>query len=488
MTATVPKERVLSTLNADGSRRWLRPWLSPGRFLTRRRVVGYGLIGLFAVLPHLRINGRPPILLDIAQREFTVGGMVFYPTDTLALALLIVTVFLTIFFLTALFGRVWCGWACPQTVYLELVYRPIERLLEGRPGRRAKAGAWRKPVKYGLFLLVSLFLAHTFLAYFVGTERLAAWIRRSPFEHPTSFLIMAATTGLMMFDFCFFREQTCVVACPYGRFQSAMLDRESLIVTYDRTRGEPRGRARPRPDTDVALRVVPGAEAAPVVGDCVDCGMCVRTCPTGIDIRDGLQMECIGCAQCIDACDAVMTKLGRPRGLIRYSSQSAVEGKPVHLIRARVIIYALLLAALGSSLGVVVATRPAAEVSLLRGPGAPFVAQADGTVDSQVRLKIRNRTNRAAAYSIELLDAPGARIIGAEAPLEVEPGRMRSEPLTIALPQNLYTMGRFDARFRVSDGDGFERVSRIMLHGPIRPRVAAPEALPDAGSEASTDG
>jgi hypothetical protein len=227
-----PEGRVLSTLNPDGSRRWLEPKLSNGRFLQRRRIVAWILIIVFAAIPWIRINDKPVILLDVMTRKFVFFGTTFRPTDTLLLALLLLSIFVGIFLLTALFGRVWCGWACPQTVYMEFLYRPVERLFLGKAygNRKASVAPWRRVAMYAVFLLASAHLANTFLAYFVGTDRLVEWTLRSPTEHPTAFAIFVVTTGLMMFDFCFFREQMCTLVCPYGRFQSVLLDKGSLIV------------------------------------------------------------------------------------------------------------------------------------------------------------------------------------------------------------------------------------------------------------------
>ncbi len=454
---------VLSTLNEDGSRNWLKPRVSPGRFLTGRRIVAYALIAIFTLVPYLKMNGKPLILLNIIEREFTFFGVTFLPTDTLLLALLMLTVFVTIFLLTALLGRVWCGWACPQTVYMEFLYRPIERLFEGSPGKKQTLKGptgLRKILKLVIYLLCSMFLAHTFLAYFVGVEQLFQWVQGSPLKHPTAFIVMAVVTGLMMFDFAFFREQLCLVACPYGRFQSVMLDRNSLIISYDERRGEPRGKKRrARPGQDVSLPVQQG--------DCIDCKLCVTTCPTGIDIRNGLQMECIGCAQCIDACDAVMRKIGRATGLIRYSSQSAMAGEKPKLIRPRVIIYPIFLAiVVGAFVGVLV-TRAPADVTLLRGLGRPFAILADGTVANSIQVKIVNRTDQAATYSISTFGVDGALVLPPESRIiAVEPGAMETQPLQIVTPNTDFVNRRKQIGIRVSDGGSFEEDLSFSLMGP----------------------
>ncbi len=494
---------VLSTLHADGRRRWIKPKPSCGTHWHRRRGVAYLLIAVFTLLPYIKIRGKPAVLLDVAHREFTLFGYTFLPTDTLLLALLLVGIALMIFLVTALFGRVWCGWACPQTVYLEFVYRPIERLFEGTPGGKtpkSMLGA-RKVAKYVAYFLVSLFLAHTFLSYFVGVAQLREWVTRSPFQHPSSFIIVMGVTLAMMFDFAFFREQTCIVACPYGRFQSVLLDRGSLVVGYDRLRGEPRGKGkRPvlAPTTDVNLKVLPEqnghagarpATALPALGDCIDCRMCVTTCPTGIDIRDGLQMECIHCTQCIDACDSIMAKVGKPPGLIRYGTPSGFEGKPVRRLRPRVFVYPLLLTIVAAGFLAVLFSKGAADVKVFRGPGMPFTVlpAASGSPDgapqriaNQLKLKIANRTRSPKSYTLELLSPVGGRIELPQNPMTVGAIAQMTEPIGFVVPASAFgPTGQLEAIVRVTappadaSDSPFSEEIRFKLLGPANLNAAA---------------
>ncbi|MEZ6095464.1 MAG: cytochrome c oxidase accessory protein CcoG [Pirellulaceae bacterium] len=378
-----PEEHVLSTLERDGSRRWLKPKLSKGSLLNKRRLFAWLLIFVFTAIPFIKIGGTPFVLLDIPARRFTIATFTFLPTDTVLLAVFMVGLLLTIFLLTALFGRVWCGWACPQTVYMEFVFRPIERLFDGTTGRggpRKKVAAWRTVAKYATYLIVCFYLANTFISYFICVDKLSQWVTQSPINHPQPFLIMAFVTGAMMFDFCFFREQTCLIACPYGRFQSVLLDQNSLIVAYDTDRGEPRGKKKKK-----------GEGELPVIGDCVDCGNCVTTCPTGIDIRNGLQMECINCTQCIDACNDVMHKLGREPNLIRYSSQAHDQGKVSSLLRPRTIIYPMLLTAIVSLFLILFISKKTFDVDIFREKGSPYTTTDDGQIRNLMRLRIENR-------------------------------------------------------------------------------------------------
>jgi len=457
VSAPVAVGRVLPTLNEDGSRRWIRPKPAHGAYWKARRAVAMGLMLVFFLIPHLRMGGKPLILLDLPRRHFTLFGTTFLPTDTLLLMLLLASILITIFLLTALFGRVWCGWACPQTVYMEFLFRPIERWVEG--GRSGSLGLDRERrhfhprrlLKYAIYGVLALFLAHTFLAYFVGTEALAEWVRRSPSEHPTSFFVMAGTAVAVFANFAYFREQTCLVACPYGRMQAVLLDRQSMIVAYDTNRGEPRMKGKVRPA---------GA------GDCIDCGACVLTCPTGIDIRDGLQMECIHCTQCADACDDVMTRVGKPKGLIRYSSRELLEGHTRHLVRPRTVLYPLALALFVGGFAYALATRDAADVTVLRGTGEPFTRQDDGRISNQVRVKIANRTNADHDYRIEVGGAAEGTVIAPQNPLRVAAGASEVTTVFILLPRRVFHDGEHRVTVRVSDGAGFTTDMPYRLVGP----------------------
>jgi len=481
-----PEDRVLSTLEHDGSRRWLHPRLAHGRFLKGRRIVAYALIAIFTLLPYIPINGKPAILLDILRREFTFFGFTFLPTDTLLLAVFMLALFMTIFFVTAMFGRVWCGWACPQTVYLEFVYRPIERLFTGRKGVGGKPAkdvpGWRRAAMYAAYLAVSLYLAHTFLSYFVGVANLRHWIFGSPLDHPIAFAVVMAVTGLMMFDFAFWREQLCIIGCPYGRFQSVMLDRQSLIIGYDEQRGEPRGKLRGR-KKDVAL---PIAQASASEGDCIDCTMCVQVCPTGIDIRDGLQLECVGCAQCIDACDSIMAKIGKPLGLIRYSSQAAIDGKKPRLIRPRTVIYPAIILGLATLFVVLLVNKPTSNITVLREKGLPAIVADDGRVWNTMRVKIVNRTDAARTYTLAVAEPAGVDVQTADRAIVVESGAMFTEPFRLIADPASFRAGRLPVTLRITDdlGTAYDEPALLLFSGAAAPANTAPQTNPSEPSDA----
>ena len=447
-----------TSLRPDGRHVAIHPADVRGRFNTARKVVFAILIGVYVALPWIPIGGHPAVFLDIEARRFFLFGATFNAQDVWMMVVLLLGVSLILLLATALLGRVWCGWGCPQTVYMEFVFRPIERLFEGTPGRAKKTWLQNSParkfIKLGVYFLISCYLAHTFLAYFVGVEQLRVWVTRSPAEHPTSFAVMAIVTALMMFDFAFFREQTCLVVCPYGRFQSALIDRQSLIVAYDKSRGEPRGKKAARPG-DVSLKVI---------GDCVDCGLCVQTCPTGIDIRNGLQMECVHCTQCIDACDAVMAKLKRPAGLIRYASQSEIAGEPRRWFRPRIVVYPLIITVLITAFTIVLLTRTPFNATILRTRGAPFLELPDGTIGNNARLKLVNREDRTVSLQVAPLDGAGLRIEASG--FTLAPGELREFPVVISAPRHKFNMGKSTASLRITDDKNTTLVRTFQLVGP----------------------
>ncbi len=393
MAATLPNLDEVTTIRADGTRPFLHPADTRGRFTRARRVSALALIVFYLSLPWIKVGGFPAVFLDVANRRFHLFGITLAAQDLWLLFFVITGLGFSLFFVTALLGRIWCGWACPQTVFLDHVYRRIERWIDGDAVQRRALDAappsagksFRRGLKHALYLLVSAAIAHLFLAYFVSIPDLWAMMETAPAAHWGLFVFMAAFTGALYFNFAWFREQLCIVICPYGRIQSALTDDNSLVIGYDATRGEPRGHRRtedggPRAADNLPAAITVSLGAAPsavlrppsaAVGDCVACNRCVHVCPTGIDIRQGLQMECIGCTACIDACDDVMTRLHRPRGLIRYDSQNAFAGRTTRWLRPRTILYGVLLL-IGASVATwALSTVHPASFGVTRMIGAP---------------------------------------------------------------------------------------------------------------------
>ncbi len=462
-------DEVLSTLGKDGKRKWLYPVESKGRFLTRRRWTGFLLVLAYLALPIVHIGGKPAMLLDVVHREFALFGAVFYPTDTLLLMLMLIAIMVAVILVTALLGRVWCGWACPQTVYLEFVFRPIERLIEGKEHVRKRRDegpmsvdkAWRKAAKWSIYLVISLLLANTFVAYFVGWEALLTWMQAPPTEHWGFFLVMAITTGLILFDFGIFREQMCTITCPYARMQSIMLDEDSAIVSYDPGRGEPRAR---RSKKQLQEEEEGRAEQK---GDCIDCFACVRTCPTGIDIRDGLQMECVACTQCIDACDHIMDNIGKPRGLIRYTSERELEGKKTRLFRPRTVIYAIALVFVLSAFSIVLTQRADYDINIGRAVGEPYTELGDGRIANRLRFRVRNQTPVPASFTVRVADGSSLDLRPVEAlPLTLDGGEMRRVEIWVMAPSTAFAGDTMPVNFLLEFSDGQVLERSFTLLGP----------------------
>ena len=393
----VHDDSVRGSILADGHRKRIVPADVSGRFHAARTVTYVALLALAGVLPWIRIHDAPAVFLDIEHRKFFLFGATANAQDAWLLFFVLSGAGFGLVYATAVAGRAWCGWACPQTVLLDGVYRRIERLIEGSRNThlRRDAGPWtasrvvRKVAKHASFAIVSVLVAHAVLSYFVSLPAMFRMVRASPAAHPEAFAWALGISSALYLNFAFFREQLCVVLCPYGRLQSVLLDDDSLVVGYDKARGEPRGH-----------KGTPGA------GDCVACDRCVAVCPTGIDIREGLQMDCIACTACIDACDDVMSRLGRARGLIRYDSTRGLAGEARRFFRPRVAFYTVLLA-----VGVAVAafalhTRTDFEANVVRLPGAPFTLDGD-TVRNGFEIHVVNKVSHRAGYDVRV-EAPRA--------------------------------------------------------------------------------
>jgi cytochrome c oxidase accessory protein FixG len=455
-----PEDETLAGLSLEGARRWIDPVLSRGRFFAARRIVAIAMMALFFGLPHLAIGGRPALLVDLANRQLLVFGLTLRPADNVLLMVFGAGVVITVFFVTAVFGRIWCGWTCPQTVYLEFVFRPIETMVEGRPAvrRRRDAGGWtaeraaRKASKYLLFALVGASMAATFVAYFVSWDGMVAALAAGD---RVVWIAIAGLTALELVDFGFFREQTCTTACPYGRLQSVLVDADTLMVGYDAGRGEPRGR-------------LEAGDGPRTQGDCIDCGRCVHTCPTGIDIRKGLQMECVACTQCIDACDDVMDRIKRPRGLVRYTSQRELATGTRRFARPRLIVYGTILLAVYAAFWFVLLGRPMASVEVLRASNEPFKVLPAGIVATQLRMRFTNHLDRPQTFTV-VLDAPaGAELAGGAEPLVLAADEVETLTIAVKTPQEAFADGRAKARFRVESDQGLKVEREYVLLGPYQ--------------------
>ncbi|MEO5960237.1 MAG: cytochrome c oxidase accessory protein CcoG [Opitutaceae bacterium] len=466
-----PARDSVTTIRSDGSRTFLFPADAYGRFTRARQISAFGLIAFYLSLPWIKINGYPAVFLDVAERRFHLFGITLAAQDLWLLFFVITGLGFSLFFVTALLGRVWCGWACPQTIFLDHVYRRIERWIDGDAvQRRALQNAplsagkfFKRALKHTLYLLVSAAITHLFLAYFVSLPEVWAMMRAAPVEHWGAFGFIAVATGILYFNFAWFREQLCIVICPYGRIQSALIDDHSLVVGYDTTRGEPRG---PRSKSNLLGYSSNESAVAAGKGDCIDCHRCVQVCPTGIDIRQGLQMECIGCTACIDACDDVMTRLDRPRGLIRYDSQKAFAGGRTRWLRPRTFLYGALLAIGASVAAWALSTVRPANFGVTRMTGAPYIVD-DTTVRNQFLVRIVNKRNEPARFTVQLREAPAnVRQIGFDTTVEVGPLAELVQPFVLQQPRDAYN-GPFHFKVRVEDAAGkFHLEREVEFLGP----------------------
>ncbi|MEJ2345926.1 MAG: cytochrome c oxidase accessory protein CcoG [Gammaproteobacteria bacterium] len=409
-----------------------------GIFASLRLLGVVVLLGMYYGIPWLSWNGRQALLFDLPDRKFHIFAWTFWPQDFFYLALLLIIAALSLFFFTALAGRLWCGYACPQTVWTE-VFMWIERKVEGDRPQQMKLdrGPWNgrkvriKATKHVIWVLFAAWTGFTFVGYFTPIHHL--W-----HELTTLSLGSWETFWIIFYSFAtwgnagFLREQVCIYMCPYARFQSAMFDRDTLIISYDENRGEPRGPRKKSADYHAAG-----------LGDCIDCTLCVQVCPTGIDIRNGLQYQCIGCAACIDVCDEVMDKMGYPRGLVRYTTENALEGKAAHILRPRVIVYATLLAVLFGALGYFISQRVPLELDVSRDRNQLYRQAPGGLVENVYNIKVINMENQARRYHLSVEGLKGMKLINRFGDITVPGGQTstidvqtRIDPVTLKRASN----------------------------------------------------
>lgn len=397
---TLPTDRPAS-FDEKGWRVYLHPAEVRGLWKNRRTIVQAVLVLIFLTLPWLRIGGEQALLLNVADRKFEIFGLSLRAHNAPLLFFVLAIAGFGLFLVTAIWGRVWCGWACPQTVFIESVFRRIEKWIDGSAAERRALDlaplnlrkVAKRALKWTLFTLAAGVITHSFLAYFVGTDRITEMVLRPPSENWSSFLFIVFSTAIILFDFGWFREQFCIIACPYGRFQSVLMDKQSMVVGFDTAREK----------------------------DCVECFRCVQVCPTGIDIRRGVQMECIACTACVDACDEVMTKVKRPLGLIRYMTQLGL--KPSFRLSPRVAAYAAIVIGSVASLSYLLANHRQLDVQVLRGTGAPYVKTADGRLLNQFFLEASNSGRTDLPIQLAVLKPEGARIVNTASQFVIRAGR-----------------------------------------------------------------
>ncbi len=377
----------VSTVDKEGKRIWLYPKKPKGQLYNARNLVSFILLAILFAGPFIKINGQPALLLNVIERKFFVLGFTFWPQDFYLFVLATIALVVFIILFTVVFGRIWCGWACPQTIFLEMVFRKIEYWIEGdaRGQRELNAAPmntkkfFKKSMKHSIFFALSFLIGNTFLAYIIGADALIKIITDPPSEHISGLSAMLIFSGIFYWVYASFREQVCTMVCPYGRLQGVLLDKNSIVVAYDFKRGEPRENFSRNKDRSNS-------------GDCIDCAQCVDVCPTGIDIRNGTQLECVNCTACIDACNSVMQKVNLPKGLIRYDSYQGILDGTKLKFSPRILGYSSVLLVLVVALAVAMINRTDIETTILRTPGVLYQELEGGKISNLYNIKVINKS------------------------------------------------------------------------------------------------
>ena len=456
----------IATVDKQGKRIWIYPKKPKGRYYNKRTVLSvFFLVFLFAA-PFIHIGGQQFMMFNVMERKFNIFAQTFWPQDFHLFVIAIITgiVFITLF--TVVFGRLFCGWVCPQTVFMELVFRKIEYAVEGdwkqqRALNKAEWNGekiWKKTLKHSIFLTISFLIANTFLAYIISSKELISIITDPPQEHLGGLLSLSIFSLVFYGVFAFMREQVCTTVCPYGRLQGVLLDRDSLIIAYDHERGEGRGKFRKNEDREEVGK-----------GDCIDCEQCIHVCPTGIDIRNGTQLECVNCTACIDACDTMMEGVGLDKGLIRFASENEIMDKRAFKVTTRMRAYSAVLALLMVVMISMIALRSEVETQIIRARGTSFVKNDDGTLTNLFNYNVMNKTAQDMPIRLELLDERAElQLVGKD--IEAIVGKNVEGALFIKMPESDLTGYKEKMQISVYSGDKLIETVSVTFMGPIGPR------------------
>ena len=452
----------IATINEEGKRNKIFPKKVTGKYNTARKYVAWVLLVLLFTAPWITIGGQPLFMIDVIDRKFVLLGQIFRPADTFIFVLLMISGVVSVIVFTVAFGRIFCGWICPQTIFLEQVYRRIEYWIEGDRNRQLKLERqewnfekiWKKGVKNLLFYAIAFVVSNVFLQYLVGIDRWKLFLSEGPNTHLGTFSAIVVFSFVFYLVFAWFREQACIVVCPYGRLQGVLLDRNSLVIIYDWIRGEPRAKGKRKAENEEK-------------GDCVDCGLCVQVCPTGIDIRNGTQLECVNCTACIDVCDSVMEKVGLEPGLIRFDSTNGVEQGKRQIMTPRVWAYIGVLVAMIGVVITMLATRSEVETMVLRMPGKLFEKNGT-TIENAYNFTVINKTDAQKAVYLELIEPEGTiRLTGGDSIVMMPEGIVHGA-LIVAIERAELKEEKTKVVFRITDNKGFE-IDRVKTNflGPL---------------------
>jgi cytochrome c oxidase accessory protein FixG len=470
-TITIPKQETfrdsVATISKEGKRNFINPKKPKGRLYNLRTWFSIVYLILFFTLPFIKMNGAPLFLFNVLERKFIFFGMIFWPQDFFIFGIGMLTFIVFVILFTVVFGRVFCGWACPQTIFMEMLFRKIEYWIDGdsTKQKQLRSMPWntekisKRLIKFIAFFAISFLIANFLLAYMIGMDTLSGYLQ-NPGEHIGTLISLLIFTSIFFFVYWWFREQACIVVCPYGRLQGVLLDKNSIVVAYDYKRGEPRGKLKKKQDHDCKCVDCKEDGACKSVnskfeemfrrGDCIDCFACVRVCPTGIDIRNGTQLECVNCTACIDACDAIMTSIQKPTGLVRYASENSIAKGEKLRLNTRIKAYSAVLALLISLLVFLIASRTDLDVRLMRTAGMTYNKLPDGRIANLFNLKLANKTHIDIDFTLKLENIPGEIELVGSGNLKVK--------------KEAYTNLQFFVKLKNENLDGWKTILQLGLY------------------------